>query len=67
MGFMYILAGLTLAAFAVISFVIRPIWRLEDALPDQPMSVEADAEIEPTSAGATELAHIRVADEESGQ
>ena len=43
MGFMYILAGLTLAVFAVISFVIRPIWRLEDALPDQPPQVESEA------------------------
>ena len=43
MGFMYLLAGLTLAVFAVISFVIRPIWRLEDALPDQPPQVESEA------------------------
>ena len=42
MGFMYILAGFTLIAFAVVSFIIRPIWRLEDALPDQPSQVESE-------------------------
>ena len=49
MGLMYILAGLTLAAFAVLSFIVRPIWRLEDALPDQPAQVESDLESEQAS------------------
>lgn len=44
MGFMYILAGLTPVAFAVVSFISRPIWRLEDAIPDQPSRVETEAE-----------------------
>lgn len=43
---MYILAGLTLIAFAVVSFIVRPIWRLEDALPDQPSRVETGEEAE---------------------
>ena len=46
MGFMYIIAGLTLAAFALVSLIVRPIWRLEDALPDQPAQVETAAEAE---------------------
>lgn len=46
MGFMYILAGLTLAAFAILSFIVRPIWRLEDALPNQPSRVDTEAEAE---------------------
>ncbi|MYD54569.1 MAG: hypothetical protein F4W96_09735 [Chloroflexi bacterium] len=45
-GFMYILAGLTLAAFAILSFIVRPIWRLEDALPNQPSRVDTEAEAE---------------------
>ena len=43
---MYILAGLTLAAFAILSFIVRPIWRLEDALPNQPSQVDTEAEAE---------------------
>ncbi|MXX32555.1 MAG: MFS transporter [Chloroflexi bacterium] len=46
MGLMYILAGFTLIAFATISFIIRPIWRLEDALPDQQSHVESESEPE---------------------
>ena len=66
MGFMYILAGLTLAAFAVISFIIRPIWRLEDALPDQPSQVESESESEAESVDSAELATEGGADDPAG-
>ena len=35
MALMYVISGATLVLLAVVSLVIRPIWRLEDALPDQ--------------------------------
>ncbi|MDE2670113.1 MAG: MFS transporter [Chloroflexota bacterium] len=42
MGLMYIIAGLALIALSVGSLIVRPIWRLEDALPDQPPQVEPE-------------------------
>ena len=42
MGLMYIIAGLALIALAVGSLIVRPIWRLEDALPDQTPEVEPE-------------------------
>ncbi|MYH49008.1 MAG: MFS transporter [Gammaproteobacteria bacterium] len=44
MGLMYIIAGLALIALAVGSLIVRPIWRLEDALPDQTPEVEPEPE-----------------------
>ncbi len=63
MGFMYILAGLTLAAFAILSFIVRPIWRLEDALPDQPSQVDPEHESDPESAIPADPALERATDE----
>lgn len=44
MDFMYIVACLTLASFAILPLIDRPIWRLEDALPDQPSQVDPESE-----------------------
>ena len=66
MGFMYILAGLTLAAFAIVSFVVRPIWRLEDSLPDQPSTVESESESERELAETAQLAREGGADDAAG-
>ena len=46
MALMYILTGGTLIGLAVASFVVRPIWRLEDALPDQPPQSEIGTDLE---------------------
>ncbi len=43
MALMYIIAGGTLIGLAAASFVMRPVRRLEDALPDQAPQPEADA------------------------
>lgn len=42
MGLMYIISGLALIALAAGSLLVRPIWRLEDALPDQPPRLERE-------------------------
>lgn len=46
MALMYIIAGGTLIALAVASFITGPVRRLEDALPDQARQPEANADVE---------------------
>ena len=46
MALMYIIAGGTLIGLALALFIMRPVWRLEDALPDQAPPQEADATVE---------------------
>ena len=49
MALIYIISGVSLVGLAVASLIIRPIWRLEDALPDQEPQPVAEAESEPQS------------------
>ena len=53
MALMYIIAGGTLIGLAVASLIMRPIWRLEDMLPDQAPLPEADTEVEAQHEPAT--------------
>lgn len=66
-GFMHILAGLTLVAFAVVSFIIPPIWRLEDALPDQPSQVESEPGSDQGSSDPASPAFGQAADDVTGR
>lgn len=47
MALMYILSGVSLIGLAVASLIIRPIWRLEDALPNQESQPPTEAGPEP--------------------
>ena len=67
MGLMYILAGLTLAAFAVVSFIVRPNWRLEDALPDQSSQVESEPGSDQGSSHPASPAFGQAADDVTGR
>ena len=51
MALMYVLAGLALVALAIGSLIVRPIWRLEDALPDQGPPPDASPSPDPTATG----------------
>ncbi|MDE2893259.1 MAG: hypothetical protein OXN86_12225 [Chloroflexota bacterium] len=61
-----ILAGLTLATFAILSFVVRPIWRLEDALPDQPPQVDSESDSEQEADESARMAEEGRADDATG-
>ena len=54
MALMYIIAGGALIGLAVASFIVRPVWRLEDALPDQAPQPEADSDLETQHEPATD-------------
>ncbi len=49
MALIYIISGMSLVGLAVASLMIRPIWRLEDALPDQEPQPVTEAGSEPQS------------------
>ena len=49
MALIYIISGISLVGLAIASLIIRPIWRIEDALPDQDPQPVAEAESEPQS------------------
>ena len=46
MAHIYIISGVSLIGLAIASPIIRPIWRLEDALPDQEPKPEAGTDLE---------------------
>ena len=54
MALMYILTGGTLIGLAVASFIVRPIWRLEDDLPDQAPQPEVDTDLDTQHQAATD-------------
>lgn len=47
MALMYVIAGLLLIGLAIAALAVRPVWRLEDALPDQGTQPEANSGVEP--------------------
>lgn len=47
MALMYVIAGLLLIGLAVAALAVRPVWRLEDALPDQETQSEASSGVQP--------------------
>ena len=61
-----ILAGLTLATLAILSFVVRPIWRLEDALPDQPPQVDSESDSEQEADESARMAEEGGGDDATG-
>ena len=66
-GFMHILAWSTLVEFAAVSFIIRPIWRLEDAPPDQPSHVDSEPGSDQSSSDPASPAFGQAADDETGR